>query len=79
MAYSVALFDVPLRGDIESYGGGWQHGCASRAALTEFVSLPVAITGPVGRPVVEPPGGSSETASTALFFASGASAGGRRA
>ena len=33
------------------------------------MSLPVPITGPVGRPVVEPPGGSSETASTALFFA----------
>ena len=30
-----------------------------------FVSLPAAITGPVGRPVGEPPGGSSETASVA--------------
>ena len=37
----------------------------------------MAITGPVGRPVVEPPGGSSDTASTALFFASAASSGGR--
>lgn len=38
-----------------------------------FVSLPVPITGPVGRPVVDPPGGSSETASTALLFAKPAS------
>src|SRR5262249_2559173 len=30
-----------------------------------FVSLPAAITGPVGRPVGDPPGGSSETASVA--------------
>ena len=27
----------------------------------KFVSLPLAMTGPVGRPVGEPPGGSSET------------------
>src|SRR5665213_2211113 len=32
-----------------------------------LVSLPVPMTGPVGAPVVEPPGGSSDTASTALL------------
>ena len=42
------------------------------------MSLPVAITGPVGRPVVEPPGGSSETANTALFFASAGEIAGER-
>ena len=31
----------------------------------KFVSLPLAMTGPVGRPVGEPPGGSSDTASVA--------------
>src|SRR5579864_2783629 len=30
-----------------------------------FVSLPLAITGPVGSPVGEPPGGSNDTASVA--------------
>jgi hypothetical protein len=30
-----------------------------------FVSLPAAITGPVGMPVGDPPGGSNETASVA--------------
>src|SRR5262245_39778522 len=38
-----------------------------------FVSLPVPITGPVGRPVVDPPGGSSETANTASLLARPAS------
>src|SRR3569623_1020323 len=35
---------------------GWNH---------RFVIFPLAITGPVGCPVGEPPGGSSETASVA--------------
>src|SRR5690349_8741945 len=43
-----------------------EEGCAGMpAADHRFVSLPLAITGPVGRPVGEPPGGSSDTASVA--------------
>ena len=42
-----------------------ERGLANGPATYRFVSLPVAITGPVGRPVGEPPGGSSETASVA--------------
>ena len=34
------------------------------------VNRPVAMTGPVGAPVVEPPGGSSETARVAWRVAS---------
>src|SRR5581483_6444675 len=46
---------------------------ASKAGMQapghRFVSFPVPITGPVGRPVVDPPGGSRDTASTASVFA----------
>ena len=38
---------------------------AADAAAHKLVSLPWAITGPVGWPVGEPPGGSSDTASVA--------------
>src|SRR5476649_1471284 len=47
------------------------RGCGHR-----LVSLPEAITGPVGRPVGEPPGGSSDTANTALLTVCAISSGG---
>ena len=40
-----------------------------RGGAHRFVSLPLPITGPVGCPVGEPPGGSSETARMASRLA----------
>src|SRR5690349_1927805 len=67
MALSVVLFAVPS-GETSGATEGLKLRMQTRGH--RFVSLPVPITGPVGRPVVEPPGGSSETANTEVFFAS---------
>src|SRR4029450_9039522 len=72
MAVTPLLCDAPDRGDF-----GATQPAQPQMRGHRDVSLPDAITGPVGSPVVEPPGGSSETANTALSFANAASSGDR--
>src|SRR5262245_65008404 len=64
MAVTPLLCDVPDPGDF-----GATQPARSRMRDHRDVSLPVAMTGPVGRPGVEPHGGSRGTTKTALSLA----------